>query len=209
MLALYLAALGFGCSLIVVSLLLGGADKSFDKELSLDKDASFDKSLDKSFDKDAPVVWTPFLSMRFWTFGAASFGLAGTMLTLMGVPAIVVIIVAMLAGSGLGTGAAWFFRALKGEEVSGDTSFERFAGEEARVVVGIRVGQPGKIAVHTLAGRVEMPATTRDVHPISAGSMVIVASVRDGVADVSRLPTVGVGTRQKVLAGPSTGTDRT
>jgi hypothetical protein len=118
------------------------------------------------------------------------------MLTLMGVPAIVVVIVAMLAGSGLGTGAAWFFRALKGEEVSGDTSFERFAGEEARVMVGIRAGQPGKIAVQTLAGRVEMPATTRDAHPISAGSVVIVASVRDGVADVSRLPTVRTGGRQ-------------
>ena len=108
-----------------------------------------------------------------------------------------VLIVAMVAGSGLGTGAAWFFRVLKGEEVSGDTSFERFAGEEARVVVGIRVGQPGKIAVHTLAGRVEMPATTRDLHPIAVGSAVIVASVRDGVADVSRLPTVG-GQRKKM-----------
>jgi len=200
MLALYLATLGFGCSLIVVSLLLGGAEKSFDKELSFDKSLSLeDKSFDKAFDKDAdsPVIWTPFLSMRFWTFGAMSFGLAGTLLTLMGVPAMLVLIVAMVAGSGLGTGAAWFFRVLKGEEVSGDTSFERFAGEEARVVVGIRVGQPGKIAVHTLAGRVEMPATTRDLHPIAVGSAVIVASVRDGVADVSRLPTVG-GQRKKM-----------
>ena len=108
-----------------------------------------------------------------------------------------VLMVAMVAGSGMGIGAAWFFRVLKGEEVSGDTSFERFAGEEARVVVGIRADQPGKIAVHTLAGRVEIPATTRDVQPIAAGSTVIVASVRDGVADVSRLPTVGMAARRK------------
>jgi hypothetical protein len=196
MLALYLATLGFGCSLIVVSLLLGGAEKSFDKELSFDKSLSLE---DKSFDKapDSPVVWTPFLSMRFWTFGAMSFGLAGTLLTLMGVPAMLVLMVAMVAGSGMGIAAAWFFRALKGEEVSGDTSFERYTGEEARVVVGIRSDQPGKIAVHTLAGRVEMPATTRDVHPIAAGSVVIVASVRDGVADVSQLPTMGLATRRK------------
>jgi hypothetical protein len=188
MLALYLASLGFGSSLILLSLMLGGADKAFDKALSLDKDASVDKSLDKA--PDSPVLWTPFLSMRFWTFGAASFGLAGTMLTLLGVPAMVVLVVAIVAGGGLGTGAAWFFRALKGDEISGDTNLDRYAGEEARVIVGIRGDQPGKIAVHTLAGRVEIPATTRDTHPITAGSVVIVASVRDGIADVSRLPTV-------------------
>jgi hypothetical protein len=41
--------------------------------------------------------------------------------------------------------------------------------------------------VETLAGRVEMPATTRDPESIDVGSMVIVASVRAGVADVSAL----------------------
>jgi hypothetical protein len=207
MLALYLAALGFGCSLIVVSLLLGGGEtKDFDKDVAvgqgqLDLHGGVDH-VGHEGAHDAPTVWSPFLSMRFWTFGAASFGLAGTMLSLLGLPTLLVLAVALVIGGGLGTGAAWFFRALKRDQVSGETSLSRFAGEEARVVVGIRSSQPGKIAVHTLAGRVEMPATTRDPQPIAVGSTVIVASVRDGVADVSRLPTASGRTR--ALQGDAT-----
>jgi hypothetical protein len=202
MLALYLAALGFGCSLIVVSLLLGaGEAKDFDKDLSLDKAIDLHVGAHVgpggAAHEDVPAVWTPFLSMRFWTFGAATFGLAGTMLSLLGLPELLVLAVAVGSGGALGTGAAWFFRALKRDQVSGDTSFDRFEGEEARVVVGIRGNQFGKIVVHTLAGRVEMPATTRDERPIVAGSTVIVASVRHGVADVSRLPTPGGRTPAK------------
>jgi hypothetical protein len=202
MLALYLAALGFGCSLIVVSLLLGaGETKDFDKDLAVDKGIDLHAAgpTDQA-GHDVPSVWTPFLSMRFWTFGAASFGLAGTMASLLGLPEMLVLAVAVVSGGTLGTGAAWFFRALKRDSVSGDTSFDRFAGEEAKVVVGIRGHQHGKIVVHTLAGRVEMPATTRDERPIAAGSTVIVASVHNGVADVSRLPTAGGRARTAVPA---------
>jgi hypothetical protein len=216
MLALYLAALGFGCSLIVVSLLLGaGETKDFDKDLTVDKGLDLQEAGHVGHagaeGHDVPSLWTPFLSMRFWTFGAASFGLAGTMLSLLGLPEMLVLAVAVASGGALGTGAAWFFRALKRDTVSGDTSFDRFAGEEARVVVGIRSHQQGKIVVHTLAGRVEMPATTQDERPIAVGSTVIVASVRNGVADVSRLPTPGGRAHARVAAQelPPGGGERT
>lgn len=207
MLALYLAAFGFGTTMILVSLLLGGGDKDFDKDLHVDKDLDLDKDLDHDahVDKDAPQhvdkgsgfgAWW-LLSLRFWTFGMATFGLTGTLLSFLPVPEMLTAVVAVLTGLGLGFGAARLFRALNRDEVSGTTEFGQFAGEEARVVVAIRDGNPGKIAITSMSGRVEMLATTRDAEAIEAGSTVIVAAVSGGVADVSRLPVLDDESRRR------------
>lgn len=214
MLALYLAALGFGTTMILVSLLLGGGDKDFDKDLHVDKDLQLDKDLhvgedldhDGQLDKAGPdqavdkvggfSAWW-LLSLRFWTFGLATFGLTGTLLSFLPVPEMLTTVVATSTGLGLGFGAARLFRYLNRDEVSGDTEFGRFAGEEARVMVAIRAESPGKIAISSLSGRVEMLATTRDPDPIEAGSTVIVAAVTGGVADVSRLPVVDDESRRR------------
>jgi hypothetical protein len=209
MLALYLAALGFGGTMILVSLILGGGDKELGHhEADHNLDKSFDKSLDKTFDKDiahdadhdanhdtdknvdknlAFSAWW-LLSMRFWTFGLATFGLTGTLLSILSVPALLTAILAVAVGLGLGFGAARLFRALNQDEVSGATELSRYVGEEARVVVPVRREQPGKIAIQSMAGRVEMLATTRDQEPLEVGTAVLVASIERGVADVSRMP---------------------
>lgn len=173
MLALYLAALGFGGTLIAVSLLLGGGmDKSFDKDLG-DHDGDW---------------WGPLLSLRFWTFGLAAFGLAGGLASLLLDGSAVPFLLALLLGGGSGVAASRFFAALNRDQVTGDVDLARYAGEEAVVVLSVRAGQLGKIAVGTLAGRVEMAARTRDPEGIPVGAKVIVASVgADGVADISRL----------------------
>lgn len=217
MLSIYLLSLGFGAVMIGVSLLAGGdgdkdADKDFDNDLDNDLDKSFDKSFgqdfDKSFDKDLDksldadkhlpigkvaaevgedVLWIPFFSMRFWTFGTASFGLSGVLFTLLWVPAVLGAVVASALGLSIGTGAAWFFRRINKDTVSGDTTLYRFIGEEARVLLPIRPDGQGMIALDTMAGRVEMTATTRDTEMIPVGSRVIIASVREGEASVSLL----------------------
>jgi hypothetical protein len=207
MLALYLAAFGFGTTMILVSLLLGGGDKDFDKDLHVDKDLNLDKDLDhgpldkvgheSSTDKVGSFSAWWLLSLRFWTFGLATFGLTGLLLSFMPVPEMLTAVVATSTGLGLGFGAARLFRALNRDEVSGDTEFGRFAGEEARVMVAIRPGAPGKIAINSMSGRVEMLATTRDPDPIDAGSTVIVAAVSGGIADVSRIPVLDDESRRR------------
>lgn len=202
MLALYLAAFGFGTTMILVSLLLGGGDKDFDKDLDHDLGHDHDHDHDKNGPQhalDRPNGFSAWwlLSLRFWTFGLATFGLTGTLLSLLPVPEMLTTVVATATGLGLGFGAARLFRALNRDEVSGDTEFGRFTGEEARVVVAVRPGVPGKIAIASMAGRVEMLATTRDPDPIEAGSTVIVAGVSKGVADVSRLPVVDDEARRR------------
>jgi len=90
---------------------------------------------------------------------------------------------------GIGIGAARFFRALKKDTVSAPTHLRSYVGEEGRVLLPIRPGQKGKIVIETLAGRVEMMATTQDKESIGVDDTVIVASVREGIADVSALST--------------------
>lgn len=222
MLALYLAAFGFGAVLIGVSLFFGGADKDFDKDVGADLDKDFDKSFDKSFDKDfdkdvelgpddvesesglsalGDLIWVPLLSMRFWTFGSGAFGFAGAVLTLGGLSQWIVFPLAVLLGLVTGTAAAFFFRALKKDTVSGDTSLNRMIGEEARTLLPISAGSRGTIAWVGPTGRVELVATTRDPEPIPVGSTVIIAGIEDGVADVSVLPPGdGVASQRRRLA---------
>jgi hypothetical protein len=197
MLALYLAALGFGGTMILVSLVLGAGDKELgqheadhnvDKTFDKDLDKSVDKTFDKDLDKGVSLSAWWLLSMRFWTFGLASFGLTGTLLSMLSVPAVLTAVLAVAVGLGIGLGAARLFRALNRDEVTGATELSRYIGEEARVVVPVRRDQPGKIAIQSLAGRVEMMATTRDEQPLEVGTTVLVASVERGVADVSRMP---------------------
>ncbi|MEZ5397886.1 MAG: hypothetical protein R2724_34680 [Bryobacterales bacterium] len=232
MLALYLAALCFGGIPLAVSLLLGGADKDFDKDLGggdvdhdagpdldHDVDGDVDHDLDGDVDHDLDgqadadggdadhahegamsgefSLWW-LTSMRFWTFGLTAFGLTGTLLTLLSVSAPLAAVVAVVLGLFSGNVAARFFRALARDEVSGDTELGRYVGEEAKVLVGIRPGEQGKIVVSTLAGRVELLATTRDAEPIAVGNKVIVAEVRNGVADVSALPAAGSGEAERL-----------
>lgn len=210
----YVAASAFGGSLILVSLLFGGDsedfDKDFDKDFEFDSDADADVDVDadadvdvdadvdgdfEGVDKDFPAhlaagsdaIWLPFLSLRFWTFGLASFGLTGLLLSFLSVGQVSTLVAAVVAGGGIGTAAAWFFRQIKSDSVSGEIGFERLAGEEARVLLTVRPGSRGKIVVQSASGRIEMMATTRDEKPIERGARVLIAQVRDGVADVSRL----------------------
>ncbi len=163
------------------------ADVEADFDADVDADAEFDGDLDKDVDMDtaSEAMWLPFLSMRFWTFGLGTFGLMGTMLTLAGLPYLLVFLLAVAVGVGLGWGAAHFFRQLKSDQVSAPTSLRHYRGEEARVLLPIRPGGHGKIVVERPDGRVEMLANSSAGTTIERGSTVVIVSVRDGIAEVA------------------------
>ena len=133
-------------------------------------------------------LWLPFLSMRFWTFALASFGLTGTLLHLLVGLAAVVFPVALLTGVALGTFAAWVFRKLKSETITAEVRLRQFVGTEARVLLPITPDRPGKIVVDTLAGQVELYAQTQDERPIERGQRVLIADVAGRTANVTSLP---------------------
>ena len=172
MLGLYLATFLFG-AVLVGAALVGFGDKDVDHSHNGDaKDIATD------------AHWLPFLSLRFWSFGSASFGLTGLLISALPVHWGVAFALAALVGSLVGLGSALLFRRVRSDEVSGSTSLARFQGEEAKVVVTIRPGTTGRIAVDSHAGRFEMPARTRD-RVVMPGELVLIASVAAGVADVS------------------------
>lgn len=215
MLALYLGTFGFGVVLIVVSLLLGGGgDTDVDSDVELDVDADVDLDIDADVDVDIDadvdvdhgggdvgldldsdtdadgggvMDWLPVTSMRFWTFALAAFGFVGAALRLGGVHWIVTLALALTVGLALGWGAALFFRALLRDKVTGETEVTGLAGREGQVVLAVRPGSRGKIALLGPSGRLELFAVTRDDRPIERGERILIAHVQDGVADITRL----------------------
>lgn len=206
MLSLYLISLAFGGVLVVSSLVFGGgladadtsADGLLDADLGGDADADAPTDLVEgqdptSLDKaGADWLWLPIFSLRFWSFGSAAFGATGSTLSSLGVSALLHLPAALLAGLLVGSGAAWLFRAIRVDRVSGDVTLDRFVGSTARVSLPIRPGGLGKIVIDAPSGDVVMMARTHDGATLPPGSIVLVASIREGTADVTRLPSGSV-----------------
>ncbi len=212
MIGLYIGALAFGGILIGVSILLGGGDGDFDKDFDMSADADFDVDADidvdvdvdadfggGGFDKDfdlsgssdaaTAAMWLPFLSMRFWTFGAAGFGLVGSVLHPFA-PWLVTLAAACFTGSVAGLGAAWFFRQLKVNTVTASVGLKQFVGREARVLLPVAPGEIGKIVIDDPQGQLELTARTQDHAAIRRGARVLITDVTDGTANVTSMPTL-------------------
>jgi membrane protein implicated in regulation of membrane protease activity len=122
----------------------------------------------------APKRWLPFLSFRFWTFGAAFFGLTGTLLTTLtsvGIP-----LVAMLsAGTGLGVGAlsAWMIQWLRkpvGETSRGDD----YNGQVGELMLPLREGGVSRIRLRVGGRERFLLASTPEPLALPAGTRVVV-----------------------------------
>lgn len=200
MLGIYLAAALFGGIIIGVSFLVGGHDAGGDGGAPDHGGPDHEGVLESTGEgNDHPVahdahagadvqwMWLPFLSVRFWTFFCASFGLTGVLLTLFGIGEPLSALVSAPFGALIGYGAAMVFQRLNTDQVSGDVGLERFIGTEAKVVLPIRPGDVGKITVQTMSGTFELPARTRDLVAIEPGRTVLIASIDGGTADVTHL----------------------
>ena len=177
--SVYLGAFAFG-AMVLAGTWLAGADKASDHH---------------GDDKPSTLAgWLPFLSLRFWTFGAATFGLTGGLVSLLPVAEPVPAVLATLVGGAVGAVAATAFRWVGRDVVTSSPSLARFVGEQARVVVAVRPGRSGRVALLTDAGRFELPAVSADTASLEHGETVLIADVREGVADVTRLrPVAAVG----------------
>lgn len=209
LLGLYIGSLLFGAILI-------GASLAFGKDTAGGHDAPGhdgpDHDVEHDVDHDADhagpghgghgdgaaaagTFWLPLRSVRFWTFFLAAFGGTGALLWLASVHDAIALPVAIGNGLALGWGIAWVFEQLRVKPVSGHTSSRPLIGVEAEVVLPIRPGGRGKIAIQTAVERVELPATSRDGAVLDPGARVLVAAVEDGVADVSAIRPRRLGER--------------
>lgn len=177
MLGLYLFAAIVGAGLLVFSLLGMGENGGHDHAALADAEHP-----------GLGELVLAFLKPRNFIFGAAGFGITGTLLTLLGAGPLLT----PLAAAGMG--AAFFvvshvvFTLLRRTETATDlVSDTQLMGERARVTLPLEPGHPGRVACQ-LAGR-EVYLTARQAPGASGripvGAEVVVIRVTNGVAEVA------------------------
>jgi hypothetical protein len=129
--------------------------------------------------------WRALVSLRFWTFGLAAFGFLGAFLHVMGVQEPTAALVSAPVGLVLGYVAAWIFWKLSRSEVSVATGLGQLRGAEAEVVLPVRIGGTGKIALKVSGQYTELPARTNDARELGMREHVLVVSIDEGVAIVT------------------------
>lgn len=196
MLSVYIVTAIIGGALIVLSA-LGGADADADADLDFDADADLDLDLDADADfdadhdvghldvVDAEGVWLPFLSLRFWTYCAAGFGLVGAILT--GVGSLTEPTIAIAAGTtGLvaGLAMAYTMRMLKAGEAHGHVGVRDYEGAEGRVRVTVGKATPGKIRARVGGEELDILALTEGDEALPPGTPVMIIEMEGHIARV-------------------------
>ena len=210
---LYLFSLIVGGILLAASILLGGhdgdldADADADLDLDLDAEADLDLDLDAEADLDldgggldkdfdagghgsAGGFLFTFLSLRFWTFFLAFFGLTGLVLTgldLVSAPWIG--LVSALALGGLSGGSAVsVIRALAKDDSGAIASSRDYVGKTARVIVPAdSPAGVGKVRVDIKGAQVDLLATGVDSDALRGREEVLIVEMDGPRARVARL----------------------
>jgi hypothetical protein len=176
--AVYLGALIFGGLLIVATVFGVGHDA----------DAHGGDGGDASHDHGTGNALLSLFGLRFWSFGAAFFGLTGLVMRALGWPAVAPYAGALL-GVAAGLGATAAFRALARDTVGQVGEAAAWVGREGRLLLPVSRAQRGKIRLPLPAGgHVDLLAESDEEELIAAGAEAMVVEVRGNVAVVTRGP---------------------
>src|SRR5262245_50244719 len=178
MFGIYLFAAIVGAGLVAFSLLGFGDDHAGHAHAHL-------------ADADQPGLGELVLALlkpRNFIFGAAGFGLTGTVLTLVGAGPLLTPIAAASSGVGFFLLSHVVFTVLRRTETAADlVNDAQLMGERARVTLPLEPGRSGRVAC--LLARREVYLTARLApeagERIPAGQEVVVVRVVNGVAEVA------------------------
>jgi membrane protein implicated in regulation of membrane protease activity len=144
---------------------------------------------------DATSALAFFLSLRFWTFGLAGFGLVGTALHFLSLTGpLATGVLALLVGGFSGALSTYTFRALKRAQTSTGSEADAAVGQVGRVLLGIEAGKRGKIRVEIRGQLVDLLAST-DETSLDEGTEVVVEEMRGTTAHVARASSTFIGQR--------------
>lgn len=205
MLPLYIFCAVLGGGLVVLSALgglseglLDGVDQGSDfaagdidyaHDLGVAHGPDFDHHVETAKDF-APTsdFWLPFLSLRFWVYFLAGFGLVGTVLSLTGLAAgMAVLWIALGFGAVMGTAVAWIMRALKLGEKDYSIREGDFLGVSGQLTVLPRNGEPGKVRMSIKGETIDMLALADSDHSLERGDEVVVVGMEGTRVRVARL----------------------
>jgi membrane protein implicated in regulation of membrane protease activity len=187
---IYLFAFGLGGVLLLGSILIG------DKDTGGDGDSGDASTQAQHFDHDVSDghgtlagLFTAFLSLRFWMFFLAFFGLTGLVLDgldLVDHPS-VALVAALAMGLVTGQGTVAVFRRLAHSETSTAASSVDYIGRSGRVMVGFATGELGKVRLTLKGTTVDVLATTEEERGFTSGEEALVIAMNDTTAVVARV----------------------
>jgi membrane protein implicated in regulation of membrane protease activity len=122
------------------------------------------------------------LSLRFWTFFLAFFGLTGFLFEGLGlVPwSWLSATIAVVMGLAAGTGAMWIIRKVQKDTTNSAVSSTDYIGKMARVMVGFGKGEVGKVRLELKGSTIDLLAMPIDDRTFSIKDEVLIVEM-DGM----------------------------
>jgi membrane protein implicated in regulation of membrane protease activity len=179
---LYMFALVLGGVLLASSLILGGHGDAHGGEVH-----AADGGHDAEGGPESFLV--AFLSMRFWTFFLAFFGLTGVVLDGLGLvsSSIIAGILSFAMGGGAGYTAVWALKRLRSDEANSAAGAKDYVGKSGRVLVAFGPGETGKVRLEVRGSTVDLLAVTEDDTSFTSKDEVIVVEMDGTRAKVAKL----------------------
>lgn len=184
MVYLYLFALVVGGILLGSSILLGGhgdAHAQLDHGAAPAPEGQGDAAGVESF-------LASVLSVRFWTFFAAFFGLTGIAFEMLGLVPWTWLTAVLSTGMGAFAGGAAVFlvKRLANDQTNSAVSSADYVGKTGRVMVGFGPGQVGKVRVEIKGATIDLLAAPVEDGDFTAKDEVIVVEMDGPRAKVAR-----------------------
>lgn len=183
MLSFYLGCLAFGGVLLVASMFGGHGDHGADHG-----GGDHDHGHGDGHHHGSGTSLLPLLSLRFWTFALAFFGLSGAVLTGVGAGAALTAVASGGFGLGAGYGAARLLQALAHRPVGLIAGAQAHIGREGKLLLPVDRQQRGKIRISVGGLASDLLAETEGDEPLPAGATAIIVGMRGNVALVERSP---------------------
>ena len=192
---LYLFCFALGGLLLLASILLGDKDGGHDSggDAHAEGETGGSQGIDHGVAATPGSVagaFTAFLSMRFWMFFLAFFGLTGLVLDGLDLIPNSGVALAISLAMGLATGqiTAAVFRHLSTSETSTAASVGDYVGKSGRVLIGFGPGGLGKVRLTLKGTTVDVLATSDEERPFTPGEEGLVIQMNDTTAVVARVP---------------------
>ena len=199
---LYVFSLGLGGALLVMSLVMGGedSDADADTDVHVDADAEADAGHGQQTVHDhalgdshgSPLgFFATVLSLRFWTFFLAFFGLTGVAVDgLELVPGTwPPLALAVAVGAGTGYVAVAVVRALAHSESGRIATASDYLGATVRVLVPVSRTEMGKVRLEVRGTTVDLLARTNDEGSFPAGARAMVVQFEGTTVVISEATT--------------------
>lgn len=185
MIYLYLFSLVVGGGLLGVSIVLGGHDAPHDVSAGEAlAPAGHEGPLGGA---ESYLYWL--VSVRFWTFFVAFFGLTGLVFDGFGLVGsqIATAVIATTMGAVAGGGAMAVLRKLTKDETNSAVSSADYIGRTGRVLVGFAGGGVGKVRIEVKGSSIDLLAEPEDDRTYSPNDEVIVVEMSGLHAKVSHV----------------------